>query len=347
MSGQMADGDFTSRVNTRGKDEFAELGIAFNTMSEQLSICSLQKVKHSADRVQTISSEMEDHTDNTQRIAEQIAIATDELAQGSSSQAESVYEGANRLSEMNHSVSGINSSIEQSVTMMQEASEAMLAGLQAVDHQVDLADNNSKSIDRVGQSISLLVDKSRKIEDIASMIRDIAAQTNLLALNASIEAARAGEHGRGFAVVAGEVRKLAEQSADSAEDIIVLLDEIQTASGQSVNEVGSAENATRQQVASVHEMREVFTRIKQSVDGIDVQAQQVSVATSELDHNAGKVAEVISSVAAMSEQSAASTEEVASSTQEQFNYITSISERSNELAQHANTLAEEVKKFKI
>jgi methyl-accepting chemotaxis protein len=66
-----------------------------------------------------------------------------------------------------------------------------------------------------------------------------------------------------------------------------------------------------------------------------------------LDDSSGKIADVISSVAAMSEQSAASTEEVASSTQEQFNYITSISERSNELAQPANTLYEEVKKFKI
>ncbi|KAG2872203.1 hypothetical protein PC115_g24667, partial [Phytophthora cactorum] len=200
---------------------------------------------------------------------------------------------------------------------------------------------------RVGESITLLAEKSQKIEDIVGMIRGIASQTNLLALNASIEAARAGEHGRGFAVVAEEVRKLAEQSSDSAQDIIVLLDEIQAASRQSVSEVTSAEQGIEQQVAAVHEMRESFTRIKQSIDGIDSQLQLVSSATTELDDSSGKIAEVISSVAAMSEQSAASTEEVASSTQEQFNYITSISERSNELAQHANALYEEVKKFKI
>ncbi|PWW32639.1 MULTISPECIES: methyl-accepting chemotaxis protein [Paenibacillus] len=342
----MSRGDFTGRVQIKGKDEFAELGTAFNQMSTQLSLL-LKQVTSSANRVQSISGEMEEHTDNTKRIAEQISIATDELAQGSSKQAESVYYGSSQLSEMSNSVGGINRSVEQSVTMMREAGEAMLAGLQAVDHQVELADSNRSSIDRVGESITLLADKSQKIEDIVGMIRGIASQTNLLALNASIEAARAGEHGRGFAVVAEEVRKLAEQSSDSAQDIIVLLDEIQAASRQSVSEVTSAEQGVEQQVAAVHEMRESFTRIKQSIDGIDSQLQLVSSATTELDDSSGKIAEVISSVAAMSEQSAASTEEVASSTQEQFNYITSISERSNELAQHANTLYEEVKKFKI
>ncbi|CAI6086521.1 Methyl-accepting chemotaxis protein McpB [Paenibacillus sp. JJ-100] len=346
MSGQMSLGDFTDRVDTKGKDEFAELGAAFNTMSDHLSIL-LQKVKSSADQVHDISKDMENHTGNTQRIAEQIFIATDELAQGSSSQAESVYEGSNRLSAMSQTMNGINDSLEQSVMMMEEVTEAMSAGLQSVDTQVELAEDNRNSIDRVGEAIDLLADKSRKIESIASMIHNISAQTNLLALNASIEAARAGVHGNGFAVVATEVRKLAEQSSQSVEDIIVLLDEIQAASEQSVNEVTSAEKAIQQQVTSVHEMRNVFARIKQSIEGIDLQVRHVSTATAELDNNAGKISEVISSVAAMSEQSAASTEEVASSTQEQFNYITTISERSKELNQHANTLFDEIKKFKI
>ncbi|PQP83853.1 methyl-accepting chemotaxis protein [Paenibacillus sp. PCH8] len=345
-SQQMSSGDFTGRVQIKGKDEFAELGMAFNQMSDQLSTL-FRQVTISSERVQSISGEMLEHTDNTKRIAEQISIATDELAQGSSTQAESVYDGSSRLSEMSDSVGGINRSVEQSITMMRDAGEAMLAGLQAVDYQVELSDGNRKSIDRVGDSINLLAEKSQKIEGIVGMIQGIASQTNLLALNASIEAARAGEHGRGFAVVAEEVRKLAEQSAGSAQDIIVLLNEIQTASRQSVSEVDSAEHGIDQQVAAVHEMRNSFMRIKQSIDGIDSQLQQVSSATTELDNNSGKIAEVISSVAAMSEESAASTEEVASSTQEQFNYITSISERSNELAQQANTLAKEVKKFKI
>ncbi|WP_434748415.1 methyl-accepting chemotaxis protein [Paenibacillus amylolyticus] len=346
MSGQMSHGDFTGRVDAKGKDEFAELGIAFNTMSDHLSIL-LQKVRSSADQVHDISIDMENHTGNTQRIAEQIFIATDELAQGSSSQAESVYEGSNRLSAMSQTVNGINDNVEQSVMMMQEVTEAMSVGLQSVDAQVELAEDNRSSIDRVGEAIHLLAEKSQKIESIASMIRDISAQTNLLALNASIEAARAGTQGNGFAVVANEVRKLAEQSSQSVESIIVLLDEIHTASEQSVNEVNSAEQAIQQQVTSVHEMRNVFARIKQSVDGIDLQVRHVSEATAELDNNAGKISEVISSVAAMSEQSAASTEEVASSTQEQFNYITTISQRSKELTHSANTLFDEVKKFKI
>ncbi|WP_366291570.1 methyl-accepting chemotaxis protein [Paenibacillus sp. AN1007] len=343
---QMSEGDFTGRVMVKGKDEFAELGRAFNQMSDQLGML-LRQVSRSADRVHSISGEVQEHTENTKRISEQISIAADELAQGSSTQAESVYDGSGRLAVISDGVGEINHSVEQSVEMMQDAAEAMLAGLHAVDHQVELADGNRQSIDRVGESIMLLTDKSQKIEGIVAMIQGIASQTNLLALNASIEAARAGEHGRGFAVVAEEVRKLAEQSAHSAKDIIMLLNEIQTASSMSVNEVHTAEQGMEQQVAAVHEMRESFIRIQQSIEGIETQLKQVSSATTELDDNAGKVAEVISSVAAMSEQSAASTEEVASSTQEQFNYITSISERSNELAEQSKALAAEVRKFKV
>ncbi|KQN99992.1 methyl-accepting chemotaxis protein [Paenibacillus sp. Leaf72] len=345
-SQQMSEGDFTGRVTLKGKDEFAELGTAFNHMSDKLGVL-LKQVAESASQVHSVSIEMDEHTNNTRRISEQIALATEELAKGSSSQADSVYAGSERLSEMSESARGISHSVEQSVAMINEAGSAMNAGLQAVDHQVKLAADNRQSIDRVGKSIALLVDKSQKIEVIVGIIRGIASQTNLLALNAAIEAARAGENGRGFAVVADEVRKLAEQSTGSAGDIIVLLDEIQAASRQSVSEVSHAEGFVEQQVAAVNETRDSFERIQQSIDGIGSQIRAVSVSTMELDDNAGKISEVIASVAAMSQQSAASTEEVASSTQEQFEFISSISERSNELTQHANALFEEVKKFKI
>lgn len=345
-SQQMSEGDFTGRVSIKGKDEFAELGTAFNLMSDKLSAL-LKQVAESAVQVHSVSVEMDEHTNNTQRISQQIALATEELAKGSSSQADSVYAGSERLSEMSESARGISHSVEQSVAMMNEAGTAMQEGLQAVDHQVKLAADNRKSIDRVGESIALLADKSQKIEVIVGVIRGIASQTNLLALNAAIEAARAGENGRGFAVVADEVRKLAEQSSGSAGDIIVLLDEIQAASRQSVSEVSHAEGFVEQQVTAVNETRDSFERIRQSIDGIGSHIRTVSVSTAEFDDNAGKISEVIASVAAMSQQSAASTEEVASSTQEQFEFISNISERSNELSQHANALFEEVKKFKI
>lgn len=152
----------------------------------------MRQVSRSADRVHSISGEVQEHTENTKRISEQISIAADELAQGSSTQAESVYDGSGRLAVISDGVGEINHSVEQSVEMMQDAAEAMLAGLHAVDHQVELADGNRQSIDRVGESIMPLTDKSQKIEGIVAMIQGIASQTNLLALNASIEADQGG-----------------------------------------------------------------------------------------------------------------------------------------------------------
>jgi len=94
-------------------------------------------------------------------------------------------------------------------------------------------------------------------------------------------------------------------------------------------------------------MRSSFERIRHSIEGMSQQIDAVSSATKDLDANAGRIADVISGEASMSEQSAASTEEVASSTQEQFNYITSITERSKDLTKHAYMLLQEVNQFKI
>lgn len=346
LSQQMSDGDFTQRITIKGKDEVAELGTAFNLMSEQLGSL-LKQVSGSAEQVHDISSELNQHTQSTKRIAEQIAVAADELAMGSSSQAESVYDGSARLSEMSDAVSSINRNVEHSVTMMQEAANAMNAGLQAVNEQVTMSSDNQRSIEGVKNSLSQLAERSQQIEVIAGMIHGISTQTNLLALNASIEAARAGESGKGFAVVAEEVRKLAEQSANAVKEIMVLLSDVQSASDQTIQDVNAAESTAERQVSGVNEMRSSFERIRHSIEGMSQQIDAVSSATKDLDANAGRIADVISGVASMSEQSAASTEEVASSTQEQFNYITSIIERSKELTEHADMLLQEVNKFKI
>ena len=96
-SQQMSEGDFTGRVSIKGKDEFAELGTAFNLMSDKLSAL-LKQVAESAGQVHSMTVEMDEHTNNTQRISQQIALATEGCAKGSSSQADSVYAGSERLS---------------------------------------------------------------------------------------------------------------------------------------------------------------------------------------------------------------------------------------------------------
>ncbi|HEY4553768.1 MAG TPA: methyl-accepting chemotaxis protein [Bacillaceae bacterium] len=345
-SQKMSEGDLTVTVPIKGKDEIADLGASFNAMAENLRGL-LKKVSDSAVAVDSTSKDVHDHAGKTGSIAEQISTAVEELANGAAEQASSVYSGAEMVAGMTKSVDRISENVEKTVQMIGEANEAMREGVEVVVNQVDLAKVSRDSTVSVGESIKLLAEKSQKIEEIVGVIHNIAAQTNLLSLNAAIEAARAGEHGKGFAVVAEEVRKLAEQSAVSSDNIIELLNEIQSASLESVHEVQAAVEVAQKQEDAVNETKASFAIIKESIEGIVAQIHDVTSATEELHTNATSISDVISNVAAIAEESAASTEEVAASTQEQTVSIIKISELSEELTQNADQLLKEVQKFNI
>lgn len=342
----MSEGDLTVKVPVKGKDEIAQLGYSFNAMAENLRNL-LQKVADSASTMDTTSKNMHSHASDSGKIAEQISTAVEELAKGATDQAESVFRGAEMVTEMTGSVQRISQNVERTVQMIDQVNEAVHDGFSTIVNQVELAEESRMTTSDVGDSIQLLADKSNRIEEIVGVIHNIAEQTNLLALNASIEAARAGEHGRGFAVVAGEVRKLAEQSAVSSDNIIVLIKEIQQATLQSVDKVSKAKQVVEYQEAAVNDTRASFDKIKESIDSIVVQIHEVSSAESVLSVNASDISDVISNVAAVAEQSAASTEEVASSAHEQSGSIIQISELSGELTKNADSLLDEVGKFKI
>lgn len=345
-SQKMAEGDLTVNVPVTGKDEIAQLGHSFNAMSGNLRIL-LQKVADSAVLIDSTSKNMHLHASDSGQIAEQISTAVEELAKGATDQAESVFAGAEMVAEMTHSVQRISQNVERTVQMIEQVNEAVRDGFKTIMNQSELAEESRLTTSDVGDSIQLLADKSHRIEEIVGVIHNIATQTNLLALNAAIEAARAGEHGRGFAVVAGEVRKLAEQSATSSENIIVLIKEIQQATLQSVEKVAKAKQVVDNQELAVNDTRASFDQIKQSVESIVVRIHEVSAAEGDLNANASNISDVISTVAAVAEQSAASTEEVASSTHEQSGAIIQISELSGELTKNADSLLDEVGKFKI
>ncbi len=345
-SQMMAEGDLTIRARVKGSDEVAELGQTFNTMAENIKGL-ISKITFSANLVDSTSKTMYDFSKRTKEIAEQISYAIEELAKGAGDQAESVQSGTKMVADMSQSIDSISKNVDDSVNMIEKAYATVDQGLNVVSNHITLTEENKATTLVVEESIGLLSKKSQEIGKIVEVISNIASQTNLLALNAAIEAARAGEHGKGFSVVAEEIRKLAEQSSVSSRDIIVLLNDIQNATIQSVNKVKSVKDVVEKQETAVNDTNIYLEKIKSTFDEVILQIHQVSSYSKDLNEASAKVLDVITNIASIIEESAASTEEVASSTHEQTESILKISEHSQGLMQNANNLLTEIKKFKI
>ena len=185
------------------------------------------------------------------------------------------------------------------------------------------------------------------INTISEKISQITQQTNLLSLNASIESARAGEAGRGFAVVAEEIRKLAEQSKDSTEEIKTIIENIQEKSDTAVKAIKSTENVVNEQDLAVGETKKIFSEILKSIGIMIDKVEEVKVSIIDINKKKQSAVLEIENISSISQGTAAASEEVTASTEE----ITSVMDKFTNYADDLQVLAEklgaEIDKFKI
>ncbi len=343
---QLANGDLTAKLAVSGQDEVSQLALAFNKMGDSLQAL-IEQIQISASAVGTVSHSMQASAESAGQVTEQIAVTTGELAQGATSQTQSINQGAAVIRDMTIAVDRIANNIDQTAQTAADVQTTVVSGYQAVANQTELMEKNRLAAGNVSAAIAVLAEKSKQIGQIVEAIASISGQTNLLALNAAIEAARAGEHGRGFAVVAEEVRKLAEQAEGSTREISGLIADIQASTGQAVQEMETAAQLVGQQQSAVVQTGEFFARIRQAVEDITTQIQHVAGETQTVTQKADQVSGVIADIVATSEQSAAATQEVAAATEEQTASVQSISQEAKKLAYEADLLKSEVSKFKL
>ena len=343
---RLADGDLNVRAEVSGQDEVAVLASAFNQMADNLRKL-IKEINASAQYLSTTSSEMKRNADEAGQVSEQIAVTITQLAQDATHQAQIVQDGARMVKDMTQSINIINGNVASSSRTAEQVNEAVEVGSKAIAGQADLMEANQRASANVDQAMSALADKSQKIGQIVEAITSISGQTNLLALNAAIEAARAGEHGRGFAVVAEEVRKLAEQTSASSQEIAALIRDIQSGTEQAVREMANGAGISKQLEESAAQSRVMLDKINNSVREIVVQIQKIASEAQQVDDKAESVSKAIAEIAGVAEGSAAATEEVAASTEEQTATVQSIGQEAQKLAVQAEKLKREVEQFKI
>ncbi|WP_442852158.1 methyl-accepting chemotaxis protein [Bacillus sp. SG-1] len=186
-------------------------------------------------------------------------------------------------------------------------------------------------IHNTAQLINELNEKNKSISTIVKAISDISNQTNLLALNAAIEAARAGEHGKGFGVVAAEIRKLAEVSQKSTEEISHILGSIQEQSSLIAQEVAIGQEATRKGTVLGEETGSTLKDILMNMDKLVAHSSEVQEMVDIVGGNTEAIVSDIESISSITEQSTAVSQEIFASIEEQRSQMKGIVESFNEL----------------
>lgn len=280
MSRTASDGDLSRRVTVYGTDEVAQAALAYNGLIDGFSMI-IRQVGSSAG---TVSS-----------TAANLSAASLQISQGSQAQTEAAASTAAAVEQITVSISSVASNTDD----VRKLSEKSLQQTQLGNQNITGIERVQNAVKLIAGSVSEFVDSTRAIAGMTQQVKDIADQTNLLALNAAIEAARAGEQGRGFAVVADEVRKLAEKSAQSANEIDRVTNSLNQKSTQVEATVQSGLRsllATQEQVERVSSvLTEAGVLVEQSSHGVSDIAASVneqSIASSEIARNVERIAQM-------------------------------------------------------
>ncbi len=343
---QMSTGDLNVQLRADRNDDFGELNRNFGEMAGELKNV-IAGVQHKAMQAAEASSSLTSSVEQNVQMQAEVLHTAEQVSQGAETQEHAAGETARVMEEMARAIQ----EIAQTAYQVSEAAADMkykAAGGGTTISQIGTQMTSiSAAVDRSATCIRQLQQRSREVEGMAELISGIASQTNLLALNAAIEAARAGEHGKGFAVVAEEVRKLADQSAQSAGQISGTLGLMRQDTDQAVSLMEEGIREVNAGIQLSQETGKAFHQIETAISEVSSQTEDMSAVTEQMSASSEEVSSSVSELSEIASVSRKGAVEVTDISHRQREALGGISSSSEDLRVMAEELNELIAKFKI
>jgi len=343
---QVKNGDLSTRISIRTKDELGKLGQFFNDTMDELSSL-ISNIKVVSTEVGTSAQNLAATSQEASASAEEVSRTVEEIAKGASEQASDSEKGVQIAMTLSTKFNHLNERTVEMINSTEEVVKANVHGTDAIEELKDKTKQTDKANDNIEKAITELDNNTQSIGAILDSISAIAVQTNLLALNASIEAARAGEHGKGFAVVAEEIRKLAEESSASADEIREITTKIMSDSAKTVKSMKEVKDIAKEQTEAVGNVDVSFETISTSISTIVSEIQNIKGSVEELTSDKDQIVHSIENISAVSEETAAASEEVSASMDQQSAAVGEVANAAETLNEISVELSSEIGKFRV
>ncbi|AKL97152.1 methyl-accepting chemotaxis protein [Clostridium aceticum] len=343
---KIAEGDFTIFAHCNSKDEFEDLSNSINGMvTSQRQV--LEKLSTTTRNLHEAEEQMLETSDYAEHYMEEIAATAQQFLS-------TAEESRNVVCNIQQAIYGVTKQAEEVENMSVDAvaegvkaRQSIKAGLEATEKAVEGIVEIDHAIEMTVKDVLTLVEDSKKIRQFVDYIKKIAKDTNLLALNASIEAARAGQEGRGFAVVAQEVRKLSEQSNETAIEITAVVADILNKVQDVRNKIHYAQQQSIEGKKASNYAKQSFNTIYQSIEAVGEMTSKNNEAAKKQVLGIEAVNEYMKKIEEMIYYTVEGAKQIAEGTQQQSNTMHNITHVSNELRDMATELTSIVSCFKI
>ncbi|WP_153730610.1 methyl-accepting chemotaxis protein [Sporosarcina obsidiansis] len=346
---QIAEGSFSYEIPERylrRNDEIGSLSHTLVRMTDNMKDM-IENVRSGAENLADSSQILDRQSEEVTKMSNEISSAIEQVDYGSQMQMNMSEDSAKAMEEMSTGIQNVAEIAGNIAGNSDYITERVSEGHVAVQTSVKQMNNIQASTIQSTTVIQKLADEALEIGQISKMITDISEQTNLLALNASIEAARAGDAGKGFAVVASEVRKLSEQTAESAAQINRLIDSVQSHTNEAVKAAKQGDENVIKGLAVINQLGAQFEEIVRSIEEISNDIEEMSAVSEEMSASSEEVSASMEEMAATARDASEYIGEVKNATNRQLETVEEMDQYTDRLLSLAKDLRTSIDRFTI